>query len=168
MTIGNKIKELRKKENFTQSDLADRLFVSRNAVSKWESNKGIPNIDSLASLAKLFHTSIEELIDNELLVHDELNLKKYMKFSFFNLLVFIVLNGGLHELTQLFALSTIHYIFIIVCRVFLFITLVYIDWFILAKRFLSIKQKRIQIRILFVLSLMVFIVIILTVVSTFT
>ena len=166
MTLGNKIKDLRKKENLTQSDLAKKLFVTRNAVSKWESEKGIPNIDSLLSLAKVFNTSIDELVNDELLIHDEYNLKKYLKYSLVNLLLFILLNGFLHELTLLFSLSTIQFIFVIIARVFLLITLVYIDWFYLAKRYLSTKQKRIQLKILVVLSLMMITTIVLTVVFT--
>lgn len=52
----------------TQEQLAEKLYVSRTAVSKWESDKGYPNIESLKSLSKVFSVSIDELLSgNELL-----------------------------------------------------------------------------------------------------
>ena len=165
MTLGAKIKVLRKKENLTQVDLAEKIFVTRNAVSKWESDKGVPNLDSLSSLAKVFNTSIDELVNDELSIHEDYNLKKYLKYSILNLFIFILLNGALSELTSLFTLSTMHYIFIIISRFFLLVTFIYIDWFYLGKRFLSIKQKRIQLRIVIIISCLMTFTIILTIVS---
>lgn len=164
MTLGAKIKGLRKKENLTQVELAEKIFVTRNAVSKWESDKGIPNLDSLTSLAKTFNTSIDELVNDELLIHEDYNLKTYLKYSILNLVIYMLLNGALHELTLLFGSSTMHYIFIITARFFLLITFIYIDWFYLGKRFLSIKQKRKQLRIVIIFSsLMIFTIIVTTV-----
>lgn len=65
LDIGKKIKDLRQKHNMTQDELADRLFVTRNAISKWENDKGIPNIDSLKGLAKLFDVSLDYLFGEE-------------------------------------------------------------------------------------------------------
>lgn len=168
MTLGSKLKDLRKKENLTQSDLAEKIFVTRNAISKWESDKGTPSIDSLSSLAKLFNTSIDELVNDELLIHDRYNLNKYLKYSLLNIFIFILLNGALQELTVLFSLSTIQIISIIVTRLFLLISFVYINRFYLGKRYLSIKQKRTELRITVILSSLMGIAIILTIVSTFS
>ena len=52
MTIGEQIRELRKKQNMTQEDLAARLYVTPQAVSQWERDLTIPNTDKLAKLAE--------------------------------------------------------------------------------------------------------------------
>lgn len=62
MEFNEKLQELRKAESLTQQELADAIFVSRTAVSKWESGRGYPNIDSLKELSRFFHVSIDELI----------------------------------------------------------------------------------------------------------
>ena len=68
MEFNEKLQELRKQKGFTQEELADLLFVSRTAVSKWESGRGYPNIDSLKAISKLFSVTIDELLSgNELL-----------------------------------------------------------------------------------------------------
>ncbi len=56
---------LRKQKGLTQEELADVLYVSRAAVSKWESGRGYPNIDSLKAIAKFFSVSIDELLSGE-------------------------------------------------------------------------------------------------------
>lgn len=62
MEFGEKVAQLRKQKNLTQEELADLLFVSRAAVSKWESCRGYPNIDSLKALAAFFAVSVDELL----------------------------------------------------------------------------------------------------------
>jgi len=63
MSYGNKIKQLRKKHNLTQSELADKLFVSRQAVSLWEQDKVAPSKDTLLILKELYGISIDEWIE---------------------------------------------------------------------------------------------------------
>lgn len=65
MTFDEKLKKLRKEHNLTQDDLADKIFVTRTAVSKWETGQGYPSIESLKLLAKLFDTTIDELVSDE-------------------------------------------------------------------------------------------------------
>lgn len=65
MSIGNKIKSLRLENNMTQDDLGKTIFVTRNAISKWETNKGTPSIENMESLAKLFDISIDELMNDK-------------------------------------------------------------------------------------------------------
>ena len=68
MEFNEKLQELRKQKGFTQEELSELLFVSRTAVSKWESGRGYPNIDSLKAISKLFSVTIDELLSgNELL-----------------------------------------------------------------------------------------------------
>lgn len=65
MEFGEKIQKLRNENKWTQEQLAEKLYVSRTAVSKWESGKGYPNIDSLKEIAKLFNITIDELLSSE-------------------------------------------------------------------------------------------------------
>ena len=65
MEFGQKIQKLRNQNKWTQEQLAEKLYVSRTAVSKWESGKGYPNIDSLKDIAKLFNKTIDELLSSE-------------------------------------------------------------------------------------------------------
>ena len=65
MEFHEKLQQLRKQHNFTQEQLAEQLFVSRTAVSKWESGRGYPNLESLKCLSKLFSISIDELLSND-------------------------------------------------------------------------------------------------------
>ena len=64
MTLGKKIKDARVKAGMTQEDLASKMLVSRQAISKWESDKGIPDIDNLKAMSKLFNISIDYLVDD--------------------------------------------------------------------------------------------------------
>ena len=54
MEFSEKMQELRNKNKLTQEQLAEKLYVSRTAVSKWESGKGYPSIDSLKYISKIF------------------------------------------------------------------------------------------------------------------
>ncbi len=64
MTFGQKLKKLRNDNNLTQEQLADMIFVTRTAISKWETDNGYPSIDSLKAISNLFSTSIDELISD--------------------------------------------------------------------------------------------------------
>ena len=76
MEFNEKLQELRKQKGFTQEELAESLYVSRTAVSKWESGRGYPNIESLKAIAKLFSVTVDELLSgDELLTIAEENNK---------------------------------------------------------------------------------------------
>ena len=62
MEFNEKLQELRKNKGMTQEELAEALYVSRTAVSKWESGRGYPNLDSLKLISRYFAVSIDELI----------------------------------------------------------------------------------------------------------
>ena len=64
MEFNEKLQQLRAHKGITQEELAQALFVSRTAISKWESGRGYPNIDSLKQLAKFFGVSIDELLSS--------------------------------------------------------------------------------------------------------
>ena len=63
MTIAEKIKKLRKDNNMTQEDLAEKLNVSRQTISKWETDVVIPDADNIVSICKLFNITTDELLD---------------------------------------------------------------------------------------------------------
>ncbi len=72
MEFNEKLQELRKQKEITQEELAESLYVSRTAVSKWESGRGYPSIDSLKAIAKFFGVTIDELLSgDELLIAAE-------------------------------------------------------------------------------------------------
>lgn len=65
MEFHEKLQELRKQKGLTQEELAEVLFVSRTAISKWESGRGYPNIDSLKAIAGFFKVTIDELLSGD-------------------------------------------------------------------------------------------------------
>ena len=68
MEFGEKLQELRKSRGLTQEELAEALYVSRTAVSKWESGRGYPSIDSLKEISNYFSVSIDDLLSGEKLI----------------------------------------------------------------------------------------------------
>lgn len=65
MEFHEKLQELRKKREITQEELAEALYVSRTAISKWESGRGYPSIDSLKEISNFFSVSIDDLLSSE-------------------------------------------------------------------------------------------------------
>ena len=65
MEFNEKLQELRKQRGLTQEELAELLYVSRTAISKWESGRGYPNIDSLKAISKYFSVSLDELLSSD-------------------------------------------------------------------------------------------------------
>lgn len=63
-TLGNKLYELRKEAGLSQEELAEKLDVSRQAVSKWECGDSLPDTDNLITISKLFGVSLDELVGN--------------------------------------------------------------------------------------------------------
>ena len=75
MTLGEKLKELRIKENLSQEELAIKLNVSRQAVSKREQNLSLPDTNNLILIAKIFHVTLDELVN----YNDNLNTNSEVK-----------------------------------------------------------------------------------------
>ena len=63
MTIGEKIRQLRKEKGLTQDAVASALEISRQAIAKWESDQSSPSTENLVKLSNLFNVSLEELVD---------------------------------------------------------------------------------------------------------
>ena len=86
MEFSEKLQELRKEKGLTQQDLANALFVSRTAISKWESGRGYPNIESLKDIATYFSVSIDELLSSNEVLSIAENDQKEKGARFQNLL----------------------------------------------------------------------------------
>lgn len=65
MKFSEKIKEIRKMQNLTQEQFAEKIFISRNAVAKWESDRGYPDIQNLITISEVFEISLDDLIKND-------------------------------------------------------------------------------------------------------
>ena len=78
MDFNEKLQQLRRSRGITQEELAEALYVSRTAISKWESGRGYPNIDSLKGIAKFFSVTVDELLscDEVLVIAEEDNKRK--------------------------------------------------------------------------------------------
>lgn len=82
MTLGQKLKSARKSAGLTQEQLAEKLLVSRQAITKWEADKGMPDIENLKQLSKLLNISIDYLLDSGetidlSVIREEINLDDY-------------------------------------------------------------------------------------------
>ena len=87
LEFNEKLQELRKSRGMTQEELSAKLFVSRTAVSKWESGKGYPNIDSLKAIAKFFSVTVDDLLSSDELItaaksENKANMQKIYRFVF--------------------------------------------------------------------------------------
>lgn len=85
MALGEKLKKLRADNGLTQEELAEKLYVTRTAISKWESNRGYPNIDALKAISEFFSVSIDDLLSsNELLtIAEKVSKEKETRFKDF-------------------------------------------------------------------------------------
>ena len=96
-TTGEMILELRKKHNMTQEELAEKVFVTRTAISKWERNVNFPNIDIIKKISAIFDVPIEELlfcVKKESDIHQyvvNLNNKNILKYRIIKLLAIIII-----------------------------------------------------------------------------
>ena len=123
MEFNQKLQMLRKDKNLTQEELADKLFVSRTAVSKWESGRGYPNIESLKALSKLFSVTIDELLSGEQLIsiveREEKQKRLALKDLFFGILDSTMISflifplfskkiGDIVYSVSIFELTTVH------------------------------------------------------------
>lgn len=101
MTFGEKIKKLRNQNNLTQEQFAETLFVTRTAVSKWETNKGLPGIDTLKLISSTFNLSLDELISDDVLECKKLIDKQRAKIMYTIAMVFLALSVTFNFVTYL-------------------------------------------------------------------
>ncbi|MCR5805150.1 MAG: helix-turn-helix domain-containing protein [Clostridia bacterium] len=86
MEFNEKLQELRKNKGMTQEELAEELYVSRTAISKWESGRGYPNIDSLKEISRYFSITIDELICSDEMITVAENEKKELISKYISLI----------------------------------------------------------------------------------
>jgi len=96
MEFYEKLQELRKSRGLTQEELAEELYVSRTAISKWESGRGYPSIDSLKEISNYFSVTIDELLSGEKMLsiaekENKANLRSMCDLLFGLLDVFTIL-----------------------------------------------------------------------------
>ena len=82
MTLGEKIREARRKCGLSQEQLAEKMSVSRSAIAKWETDKGLPDVGNLKMLARLLSVSVDRLLDegeevDESVIREPYNLVAY-------------------------------------------------------------------------------------------
>lgn len=100
MKIGNKINQLRKISGMTQEQLAEKLNVSRQTISKWESGGTLPDIDSIVKVSKLFHVSLDDLLmEGEVSMtnkkEEQITIEDLMKINLHNRKMTLLLISGL-------------------------------------------------------------------------
>ena len=86
MEFSEKLQELRKSREMTQEELAEALFVSRTAISKWESGRGYPSIDSLKEISRFFSVTIDDLICSDEMITVAENEKKELAHKYISLI----------------------------------------------------------------------------------
>lgn len=96
MEFHEKLQELRKSRGLTQEELSEALYVSRTAVSKWESGRGYPSIDSLKEISIFFSISIDDLLSTDKLLsiaekENKANLQSMCDFLFGLLDIFTII-----------------------------------------------------------------------------
>lgn len=119
MEFNEKLVQLRKSRNMTQDELAEALYVSRAAVSKWESGRGMPSIDSIKDISRFFSVSIDELLSGEKLLflaetENSSNTRKICDiiFGFADLLSFVLFVLPLYPSTvdgYVYSVSLLYY-----------------------------------------------------------
>lgn len=86
MTVGDRLRRLRKNSGISQEELAKQLHISRQSISKWENNLSSPDIDMLIKLSEIFHISIDEIVANPFLKVKENRVKDMDKQQLYQLL----------------------------------------------------------------------------------
>lgn len=84
MEFYEKLQTLRKQKGLTQEELAQKLYVSRTAISKWESGRGYPNIDSLKAIAACFSVTVDELLSGDEILSIAEQEQKQKKIRWFD------------------------------------------------------------------------------------
>ena len=159
MNIGEKIYELRTKANISQETMGLDLGVSRQAVSKWETNQSVPDLENLKIIANYFNVQLTDLIDEnidsiEIKTKEVNTINKLNKGSYIVLMVSLILSSLLFlsfVLMVAFQKSLVKLLHltnfkdpIFVFPVFEFITLLLLVTFIIFTSLITIKNKKIK------------------------
>lgn len=91
MKISEYLKQYRKNNNLTQQDLADKLFVSKQAISKWENDRGLPDINTYPLISEVLGVSIDELMGKDIKKNEIIDEKKETSKKYPIIIVLIIL-----------------------------------------------------------------------------
>ena len=123
MDVGTRIKKFRERQNISQDELALKIFVSRQTISNWETNKSYPDIKSLVMLSNIFNVSLDDFIKGDIVemrkMVDDDKIKKFnvLSFIFFAELLFLAISA--YPLSEIYG-----FIGIIIWILFFIITFV--------------------------------------------
>ena len=123
MNVGARIKKYREKQNISQDELALKVFVSRQTISNWETNKSYPDIKSLTMLSNIFHVTLDDFIKGDMEEMKRIVSKE--KIEKFNIMSYIFLVEMLIVMFSAYPLFTLDgYIGVIIWALFFVITFV--------------------------------------------
>ena len=123
MNVGEKIKTHREKQNISQDELALKVFVSRQTISNWETNKSYPDIKSLTMLSNIFHVTLDDFIKGD--IEEMKRIVSKEKIEKFNIMSYIFLVEMLIVMFSAYPLFTLDgYIGVIIWALFFVITFV--------------------------------------------
>jgi len=117
LSFGHKLKSEREKKGWSQDELAEKIYVSRQSVSKWENNKNYPSIETIINLSDLFDITIDELLRSDDRLKEKViedgTKNKYMTFKaqllcflgiFFGMIITSFIKNGTVEWLSIFEL----------------------------------------------------------------
>lgn len=123
MNVGARIKKHREKQNISQDELALKVFVSRQTISNWETNKSYPDIKSLTMLSNIFHVTLDDFIKRDIKEMKRIVSKE--KIEKFNIMSYIFLAEMLIVMFSAYPLFSLDgYIGVIIWTLFFVITLI--------------------------------------------
>ena len=123
MNVGARIKKHREKQNISQDELALKVFVSRQTISNWETNKSYPDIKSLTMLSNIFHVTLDDFIKGD--IEEMKKIVSKEKIEKFNIMSYIFLVEMLILMFSAYPLFSIDgYIGVIIWALFFVITFV--------------------------------------------
>ncbi len=123
MNIGARIKKHRETQNISQDELALKVFVSRQTISNWETNKSCPDIKSLTMLSNIFHVTLDDFIKGD--IEEMKRIVSKEKIEKFNIMSYIFLAEMLILMFSAYPLFSIDgYIGAIIWALFFVITFV--------------------------------------------
>ncbi|MCT4797238.1 helix-turn-helix transcriptional regulator [Exiguobacterium profundum] len=74
--LKKRLKQLRLENKYSQQQIADKLNITRQAVSKWENGKSIPDIENLKLLCEIYNVSLDNILENSVLTEEKINVRK--------------------------------------------------------------------------------------------
>ena len=123
MELGNKIKYYRGEKEFSQEELAERVYVSRQTISNWENNKSYPDINSIVLLSEVFEISIDNLIKGDVeQMKKEINSEDVKKLNFYATMMVILMLVALISLMPMLKFIGLYgfipYFVLVACAMF--------------------------------------------------